>query len=175
VATNASIVQTLQVVNLRRAQLKDERQLAAIDRATWSTDNSPVPLWVDSVDFYSADPVKNVIVADHEGATVGYVKLRGASGPGSKPDDLSISGIAVCPDYQRQGLGNRLLAEAIEEARRRGAHRLTLHVLQTNTSAIHLYEALGFSISAVHHQAFTLDDRSVDDVLMERVLTGTRD
>ncbi|MGD0312035.1 MAG: GNAT family N-acetyltransferase [Acidimicrobiales bacterium] len=160
---------TLRRIRLRRAEPEDERQLAALDRATWSPDNSPAPLWDDSVDFYSSDPVENVIVADSDEVPIGYVKLRPTTGPGSN-DGLSISGIAVRPDHQRQGLGGRLLEEAIDEARRRGARRLTLHVLGTNTAAIRLYESHGFAVDTVQCRAFQLDERLVDDVVMTRIV-----
>jgi ribosomal protein S18 acetylase RimI-like enzyme len=167
VATSASIVQTLCVIRLRPAELEDERELAALDRATWSTDNSPVPLWGESVDFYSSDPAENVIVAEEEGVLIGYVKMRRATGPGSK-DELGISGLAVSPEHQRRGHGTRLLKEAIDESQRRGAKRLILHVLGTNTAAIRLYQAQGFTVESVHARAFQLDERKVDDVVMTR-------
>jgi ribosomal protein S18 acetylase RimI-like enzyme len=143
--------------------------LAALDRATWSTDNSPVPLWGDSVDFYSSDPMEDVIVADSDDVPVGYVKLRPPTVPRSD-DGLSISGIAVRPDHQRQGLGGRLLEEAIDEARGRGTRRLILHVLGTNAAAIRLYESHGFAVDTVHRRAFWLDQPPVDDVVMTRTV-----
>ena len=55
-----------------------------------------------------------------------------------------LSKMAVSPRLRGQGLGRRLLAHAIDHARRIGAKRV---VLTTNTklaNAIHLYESLGF-------------------------------
>ena len=83
---------------------------------------------------------------------------------------LSISGIAVDPGHQRQGIGDRLIGEVIEEAGRRGATRLVLHVLSTNSAAIDLYASNGFSVSTVRSDAFFLGGRSVDDLVMERSL-----
>ena len=83
---------------------------------------------------------------------------------------LTLNGLAVDPQRQRNGAGRRLVEAAIEEARGRGAHKLSLHVLGTNTSARLLYEACGFVVEGILRAEFLLDDRYVDDVLMARQL-----
>jgi ribosomal protein S18 acetylase RimI-like enzyme len=147
---------------------EDERRLASLDRATWAPENSPIPLWDESVDFFSSDPVEDVIVADCDGIPIGYVNLRRMAGEKADSKELMISGIAVEPEQQRQGIGSRLVAEAIEEGKRRGAVRLSLHVLGTNEAAIGLYESHAFRIAEVQSGAFVIDGNSVDDLVMER-------
>jgi ribosomal protein S18 acetylase RimI-like enzyme len=137
------------VIRLRVASPKDERRLAFLDRTTWSPAHSPIPLWSESVDFFASDSVEDVIVAESNGTPVGYVKLRRIAEEVSEPTELTISGIAVALERQHQGIGSRLVGAAIEEATRRGAVRLTLHVLATNASAIGLYESHGFTIARV--------------------------
>jgi ribosomal protein S18 acetylase RimI-like enzyme len=119
------------------------------------------------VDFFSSDPVENVILAECERTPIGYVKLRRIDGEESNAGELAISGIAVEPEWTRQGVGSRLVAAAIEEAKRRGATRLTLHVLGTNQAATALYESLAFRIAMVQSGAFLIDGNSVDDLVME--------
>lgn len=46
---------------------------------------------------------------------------------------------------QRGGLGRALLDQAVDAARSAGATRLTLNVLHSNTRALHLYSAYGFT------------------------------
>jgi hypothetical protein len=65
-----------EVTTLRRATRDDERRLAALDRATWSPAVAPVPLWPDDVDFFAHDAPEDVLVAELDGAVVGFVKLR---------------------------------------------------------------------------------------------------
>ena len=67
-----------------------------------------------------------------------------------------------------------LVAAAIEEARRRGARRLTLHVLATNHGARALYADCGFAVEGVRRGEFLLEGRYVDDVLMAVSLEPTR-
>jgi ribosomal-protein-alanine N-acetyltransferase len=64
-------------------------------------------------------------------------------------DELHINSIAVRPDFRGQGIGRRLLAFVLEEARARGARRAMLEVRASNTAAIALYSSFGFTTEAV--------------------------
>jgi ribosomal-protein-alanine acetyltransferase len=61
----------------------------------------------------------------------------------------SISGrvysLAVDPASRGQGIGEKLMREMIEQLRCRDVRRIYLEVEASNTSAIHLYERLGFA------------------------------
>lgn len=52
--------------------------------------------------------------------------------------------ICVLPGYQGQGLGRRLMAAAVQALRANRFHALSLTVTSANTSAVKLYERLGF-------------------------------
>jgi RimJ/RimL family protein N-acetyltransferase len=60
---------------------------------------------------------------------------------------------------------------AVDEARRRGARKLSLRVLATNPGARRLYERCGFVVEGVLREEFLLDEVFVDDVLMACDLT----
>lgn len=60
-----------------------------------------------------------------------------------RPDELRILDIALMPNHRGRGLGQRLLLEILEEARRT-ARRVRMHVEQWNR-ARRLYERLGFT------------------------------
>lgn len=83
---------------------------------------------------------------------------------------MAIGGIAVEPEQQGRGIGSRLIAGAIEEATRRGAEKLTPHVLGTNAAAIALYRSHGFRVAEVRSGAFLVAGTLVDDLVMERGL-----
>jgi ribosomal protein S18 acetylase RimI-like enzyme len=151
---------------VRYATANDERTLAALDRATWSPLNSPVPLWNEDVSFFDSGEPEDVIVAVQGDEIVGYVKLRRSLGLNSNNHVLTVAGLAVSPNSQRQGVGTALVARAIDEAKKRGARRLTLHVLGTNHSAIRIYESCGFELEGVLRDEFMLDGSFVDDLLM---------
>lgn len=58
---------------------------------------------------------------------------------------INIHDLAVHPDYQRRGIGRRLLEEVERIARERGCCRVTLEVLATNAFARDLYRRFGFA------------------------------
>jgi ribosomal protein S18 acetylase RimI-like enzyme len=53
-------------------------------------------------------------------------------------------GMAVARDWRGRGVGSALLAAAIEWARERGLHKLSLGVFAHNAAAIALYRKFGF-------------------------------
>lgn len=64
---------------------------------------------------------------------------------------LNIHDIAVLPGFRGRGIGRALLAEAESIARSRGCCKMTLEVLQGNTTARAAYLSFGF-------KPYTLDD-----------------
>jgi len=154
------------MTTVRFATRDDERRLAALDRATWSPAVAPVPLWDEDADFFAEDPPEDVLVAALDGRVVGYVKLRRPTDLLSNRHVLRVNGLAVDPALQRRGVGRVLVGAAVEEARRRGARRLTLHVLGTNPGAQSVYAACGFVVEGVRRGEFLLGGEYVDDVLM---------
>jgi ribosomal protein S18 acetylase RimI-like enzyme len=53
-------------------------------------------------------------------------------------------GMAVARDWRGRGVGSALLAAAVEFARERGLHKLSLSVFPHNEAAIALYRKFGF-------------------------------
>lgn len=64
-------------------------------------------------------------------------------------DELHINAMAVRPEFRGQGIGRQLLAYVLDEARSVGARRAALEVRASNTAAIGLYSAFGFTTEAV--------------------------
>ena len=112
----------------------------------------------------------DVLVAVVDGEVVGYVLVRQSTPLPSHVHVLQIDGLAVHPDSQGRGAGRALVEAAVEEARWRGARKLSLRVLETNARARDLYAAFGFEVEGVLREEFLLDGRFVDDVLMARDL-----
>jgi len=163
------------VTSVRPATRDDGRRLAILDAATWSPAVTPALRWDADADFFAKDPPQDVLVAEVDGDVAGYVKLRHPTELPASRHVLLVNGLAVDPDVQRRGVGRALLLAAIEEARRRGARRLTLNVLGTNPGALALYAACGFAVEGVRRGEFLLGGEYVDDVLMAVDLAGSRD
>lgn len=78
-------------------------------------------------------------VAEVDGRTVGSVALS--------PNDVEtghLSKFFVDHDHRGRGLGRQLLAEAVDQARRRGYQRISLETRTAFQEAVHLYEATGW-------------------------------
>jgi ribosomal protein S18 acetylase RimI-like enzyme len=123
--------------------------------------------------FFSADnPPDAHLVAELEGAVVGYVRLRAPTHLPENAHVIQVQGIAVHPDARRRGIAAALLAGAESQARDRGKRKLSLRVLGTNHSAIKLYEQMGFVREGTLHQEFMINGSYVDDILMTKHLRG---
>jgi [ribosomal protein S18]-alanine N-acetyltransferase len=60
------------------------------------------------------------------------------------PPEAELENIAVAGEFQRRGIGRRLLSELVLELRQSGIEALHLEVRASNSAAIGLYSSLGF-------------------------------
>ncbi len=81
----------------------------------------------------------HVFVAELAGAHVGAVALL-AYGMG----EYELSKMAVTPAVRGQGIGRKLIAYTLEQARGMVARRVFLGSNSVLANAVHLYEAMGF-------------------------------
>ena len=153
---------------IRPADASDQTAIREIDRLTWSSLSSPVPLPPPEREY----ELDGLYVSELEDGIAGYVQIGPALPIESNRHVLEIKGIAVHPGHQRRGVARALVHAAIQAAKAAGARRLTLRVLAHNTGARDLYAACGFEVEGVLREFFYLDGRFVDDVLMVLPLTG---
>ncbi|MDO3410768.1 GNAT family N-acetyltransferase [Saccharibacillus sp. CPCC 101409] len=62
-----------------------------------------------------------------------------------------LSNIVVAPEFRRMGLAAELIGLLAQRSLQSGAEELYLQVVQSNATAIRLYESLGFGVLARHH------------------------
>ncbi|MEN8790536.1 MAG: N-acetyltransferase [Flavobacteriaceae bacterium] len=77
---------------------------------------------------------------------VGYFKLNAAAAQTdiSDPDSLEIERIYVCKEYQGLKIGNWMITQILNLARRKEIYYLWLGVWEENKDAIRFYQKLGF-------------------------------
>ncbi|MBP5616693.1 MAG: ribosomal protein S18-alanine N-acetyltransferase [Elusimicrobiaceae bacterium] len=85
-----------------------------------------------------AQPTSYIQCAQEGGQMVGFIVLRGAAG------QYELLNLAVCPQCTRQGIGYRLLVQALDHLAAQGAQEVTLEVNANNVAAIELYKKAGF-------------------------------
>lgn len=159
------------VTTVRQARPEDEPRLRDIDAATWTAGVSPAPPpSADAAFFGERIAPADVLVAETGRVIAGYAALGQSRLLASHSHVLQIRGLAVHPARQRCGVGRRLVEACIEQARSRGARKLSLRVLGGNVAARRLYESCGFTVEGVLREEFFLGGRYVDDVLMACML-----
>ena len=90
-------------------------------------------------------------VAEENGEVVGYIMCRIETGLSGFFRGLIKKGhivsVAVLPPYRRKGIGEALVAKAVENMRFYKAKQCFLEVRVTNTAAVDLYRKLDFQIT----------------------------
>ena len=163
-------------VAVRVARPADEAGLARLDAAAW-TPASGFPSVIERVNdpfftFFTDDsPPEAHLVAEVDGRMAGYIRLRPVTSLPESAHVLGIAGLAVAPGDRRRGVASALIAAAEQQARARGARKLSLRVLGTNETAMRLYERHGFQREGTLRDEFRIGGRFVDDVLMAKHLT----
>jgi ribosomal protein S18 acetylase RimI-like enzyme len=104
------------------------------------------------------------LVALDQDRVVGWCEVRRDLLPGRAHTGLLGMGLRAL--YRGQGLGRRLLEQALAAARGRGLERIELLVRSPNAQAIRLYEQTGFREEGRKRDAVRLDHGSEDEVLM---------
>ena len=120
------------------ARIRDYRveDFPAIHRIHQRT--SPEAWWLSETAYldWLQKVHSRVLVID--GIVAGYTHLR------LQPPQGLFDGLAVDPDYRRQGLASALVKDALQLAHQREVTRIDLFVLTENEPAIRLYEQFGF-------------------------------
>ncbi len=157
---------------IRAARPEDDGELALLDRLTWSPLHAvmPEPRPPYPPFFSERHSPEDCLVAELDGRLAGYVHLGFPTPLDSNRHVRQIQGLAVAEGARGRGVGRALVRAAVDEARRRGARRITLRVLGHNTPARALYAAEGFTVEGILPEEFLLDGTYVDDVFMGRFL-----
>jgi len=127
----------------RRARPEDAKPIEALETHAFASDR----LSARSLRDYLTSPSATVLVAeDGAGNIIGYaiVRYRRATSV------ARLYSIAVAEGARGQGIGERLLAAAEEEARKRGHLSMRLEVRADNAPAIALYHRLGYKAFGRH-------------------------
>ena len=138
------------MTTLRPARPEDREHLLAVYASTRAQELAPVP-WTDAqkAAFVKMQfDAQDVHYKEHyEGATYEVIEVDGV--PAGRlylhrtPKEIRLVDIALLPSFRGKGIGTRLLAELIVEAKAKSVP-LTIHVEIFNP-ARRLYERLGFA------------------------------
>ena len=155
------------VVRTRTATAEDDVELAQLNASGWSPEIEVVPPDGPTAPFFTdSRPPSDVIVACDD-AIAGYAHLARHIRIPKNEHVLHLNALVVAPHQRGRGISHQLMDAAINEARRRGAQKLGLRALSTNTVALALYHQHGFAIEGQLRREFQQPDGSwADDVWM---------
>jgi ribosomal protein S18 acetylase RimI-like enzyme len=94
-------------------------------------------------DGFGPDARFGCLVAERDGAVVGYASYYPAYDMATPSHGLHLLDLFVEPDARRSGVGTALVREIAERCHRRGGRWISLHVRPRNAGARAFYERLG--------------------------------
>ena len=139
-------------MNIRPFAAAHVPALAQIERLCFSTPWSETALAEELT-----NPHARFLVAEKDGAAVGYVGCLFVAGEGD------ITNVAVHPAHRRQGIAARLVEALLAAAKAERITAIHLEVRAGNVPAIALYEAHGFCSDGVRPGFYT---RPTEDAVL---------
>jgi ribosomal protein S18 acetylase RimI-like enzyme len=100
-----------------------------------------------------------LIVAEIDGRPVGYITASSDLGP--KLGEIGI--VSVDPEYQRRGIGSKLMRAALDFLKSRGVRKIWTTVSSINTPAILYYIKNGFTPEGILKSHFA---EGIDEICM---------
>ncbi len=79
-------------------------------------------------------------------------------------DEAHIGTFAIHPEYRRQGIGQKLLADSLLQAHELGVRQCYLEVRRSNVAAQQLYQRFGFEVVSVRNRYYR--DNGEDALMM---------
>ena len=147
-------------IEIERATWRDVRTLVKLDRRCFKPIDAYA--WYEFLNL-CVWPGLITLKAIQDDRIVGFI----AGDPRRHEGHTIIVTIAVDPDYQRRGIGERLMREV--EARS-ALPRLQLMVRTSNLPALHLYRKLNYAIVETWPRYY---EDGEDAYVMEKILTPT--
>lgn len=135
---------------IRVAQESDIPVLVAIYAADEfghgdSTEPSLLPAYQAAFAAIAASPAETLYVAEIGGVVVGtFQTLATVTLTGQGTLSMIVEAVQTHPDHRGKGIGAKMMAFCIEDARKRGAKIIQLTSNAARTDAHRFYERLGF-------------------------------
>ena len=152
--------ETVPPIEIARATWRDVWALVKLDRRCFKPIDAYA--WYEFLNL-CAWPGVITLKAVHAGRIVGFI----AGDPRRHEGHTIIVTIAVDPDYQQRGIGERLMRE-VEARSLRSVPRLQLMVRKSNLPALHLYRKLNYAIVETWPRYY---EDGEDAYVMEKTLT----
>ena len=150
--------------NLRHMHQADLPEVLAVEIAAY-----PYP-WTEGIFTdclrvgYHCLVAESALAPGRVGGLVGHAVMSAAVG------ECHLLNLCVHPDWQRRGLGRRLLLRLFSIGKANNADTAFLEVRSSNRGAIALYESEGFCEIGLRRGYYPAGDRREDAIVMARPL-----
>jgi N-acetylglutamate synthase-like GNAT family acetyltransferase len=130
-------------INIREMSEEDVEGILEIERQTKeqyrSVTYAPVP------DSCIGGEVDNSIVVEDNGRIIGFVLARTVRSPVELKDVAWIELIGILPEYQRRGIGKRMVEAWKERCRQKGINKVHIMINWRDWWMQSFFESRGFS------------------------------
>ena len=123
-------------LSFRKMLPDDAEAVERVEKACFAMPWSRKSFWQEA----SNDKAYYLLAIDEEAEQL----VIGYTGMWVLFDEAQITNVAVNPIYQNRGVGRQMMSAIMQIAKDKGANAMTLEVRPSNSSAVHLYESLGF-------------------------------
>ena len=141
-------------LNIREMNLEDLSDVFFIEKKAY-----PFP-WSKSLFEQAITSTKYCCVVELNNSIIGYAIISFVVG------EAELLNICIDPDQQGKGYANTLLSHITEYAAEADNHEMYLEVRVSNSSAIHLYEKMGFNEIGRRKNYYPGKDGREDAILM---------
>ena len=141
------------MIHFRTLLPEDAEGVARVERESFPTPWSREDFWREA----SNDFACYIVALDD-------MEIIGFAGCWISFEEAQVTNIALTSAQRGRGLGKDLMTRLMCAAAARGAERMTLEVRPSNTSALRLYERLGFAAIGVRKKYY--QDNDEDAILM---------
>ena len=118
----------------------------------------PDPAYIAGFKAIDVDPNQQLIVAEADGKVVGTMQLSYLPGIQFRGGwRQQVEAVRISSDLRGQGLGERMMAWGIEQARDRGCTIVQLSSHNSRKAAHRFYERLGFDACHVQMKLYLKD------------------
>jgi L-amino acid N-acyltransferase YncA len=159
-------------VRVRDATLEDLASIVEIYNSTIpgrivSADTEPGSVEQRLPWFYEHDPARRpILVTEEDGEVVGWLSLGDFWDGRPAYNGTAEIGIYVRADHRGEGIGARMLEEAIRRAPTLGIKTLTAGAFAGNGLSLRLFERFGFERWAYFPRVAELDGAEIDLVVL---------
>jgi GNAT superfamily N-acetyltransferase len=116
--------------------------------------------------LFGTPPIVHGLVAELDGELVGYALFFATYSSFRTEPTMWLEDLFVRDSQRGRGLGRRLLAAVVREARARGGSKLSWEVLDWNTPSIEFYERMG-AVRAGGWFIYQLDQAGLQSLVNE--------